>query len=134
MPQIVVNPEIIFLGKLIQKNLEGKVGIPKFQRPFVWKQQDIISLLDSVYKGYSIGSILIWETDQDIESSSSIDPIDIESSACGFLSYILDGQQRITSLVGTLTLDENSQSIQSGIDWRVYFDLDTTWNQKVFCK
>jgi len=124
MSQIVVNPEVIFLGKLIQKIVEGKVRIPKFQRPFVWKQQDIISLLDSVYRGYPIGSILIWETNQDIESSSSIGPIDIVSRPHGSLSYILDGQQRITSLVGTLTLHENSQSIQSGIDWRIYFDLE----------
>ncbi|MCY4170280.1 MAG: DUF262 domain-containing protein [Bacteroidetes bacterium] len=124
MPQIVVNPETIFLGKLIKKIVEGKVRIPKFQRPFVWKQQDIISLLDSVYKGYPIGSILIWETGESIECSSSIGPIDIVSRPNGSLSYILDGQQRITSLVGALTLNENSKQVHSGIDWRVYFDLE----------
>lgn len=58
-----VVPEVVFLGKLIERIISGKIRIPNFQRPFVWKQQDIHVLLDSVFQGFPIGTILIWETE-----------------------------------------------------------------------
>ncbi len=93
----------------------------------MWKQGDIFSLLDSVYKGLPIGSILIWETDDQIESAERIGPITLANPPSGPVGYLLDGQQRITSLFGTLQfpIDDN-ESIIDQIDWRVYFDLESS--------
>ena len=54
--------EVVFLGKLIEQIAAGKVRIPRFQRPFVWKQEDLHQLLDSVLRGIPIGSILMSGT------------------------------------------------------------------------
>ena len=121
-----VVPEIIFLGRLLEQVAAGKIRIPKFQRPFVWKQQDVHGLLDSVYKGFPIGSILVWETGMDIESASRVGPVEIEPPPSGNVMYLLDGQQRISALVGTLLLQDDSQPILNGVDWRVYFDLESS--------
>ena len=121
-----VIPEVVFLGKLIRQALKGKIRVPKFQRSFVWRQQDILALLDSVVRGYPIGSILVWETETTIDSDSKIGPVEIGRCPPGHIGYLLDGQQRVSTLVGTLCLDENGESVMEQVDWRVYYDLDTS--------
>ena len=100
--------------------------MPKFQRAFVWKQQDMYALLDSVFKGFPIGSILVWETEEDIESTTYVGPIEVGARPSGLVGYLLDGQQRISTLIGTLRLPDGSTSTMDQIDWRVYFDLENT--------
>ena len=53
-----VRPEVVFLGKLVERVAAGKIRVPRFQRAFVWKQPDLSALLDSVLRGFPIGSIL----------------------------------------------------------------------------
>ena len=121
-----VVPEVIFLGKLMERIVSGKIRVPKFQRPYIWRQHDIFALLDSVYRGFPIGSILVWEAEQEnIESTSFIGPIEVGHDLHGKVGYLLDGQQRVSTLVGTLRLPNEHQSVSNGIDWRVYFDLET---------
>ena len=115
--------QIVSLGWLVERVAAGKVRVPRFQRAFVWKQPDLSALLDSVLRGFPIGSILVWDTDRQIESSPRIGPIEIVSRPAGLVSYILDGQQRISTLAGTLRLI-GTASIVDQIDWRVYYDLD----------
>ncbi|MXW13409.1 MAG: DUF262 domain-containing protein [Rhodothermaceae bacterium] len=120
-----VVPEVIFLGKLMERIVSGKIRVPKFQRPFIWRQNDIFALLESVYMGFPIGSILVWETEQEnIESTSFVGPIEVGHDLNGKVGYLLDGQQRVSTLVGTLRLPNEYQSVSNGIDWRVYFDLE----------
>ena len=120
----IVVPEVIFLGNLISQILSGKIRIPEFQRPLIWTQKDVLNLLDSVYRGSPIGSILLWDTDTDIQSATNLGPIETAARPSGMVGYILDGQQRITALVGTLQLPDESPSVDHHIDWRVYFDLE----------
>ena len=61
-----VVPEVVFLGKLVDRVAAGKIRVPRFQRNFVWKQPDLYTLLDSVRRGFPIGSILVWDTEEDI--------------------------------------------------------------------
>lgn len=82
------------------------------------------ALLGSVLHGFPIGSILVWDTDEDIESAPRVGPIEVRQSPSGLVSYLLDGQQRISTLVGTLRLQDEDPSIVDLIDWRVYFDLE----------
>ena len=95
-----VRPEVVFLGNLVERVAAGKIRVPRFQRDFVWKQPDLSALLDSVRRGFPIGSILVWDTDKDIESTPRIGPVEIGSRPDGIVGYILDGQQRISTLAG----------------------------------
>lgn len=76
----------------------GELLVPVFQRNFVWDRQDIIALFDSLYRGYPIGSFLIWETVPPPGAQAHFGPLHFEP-AVGNAQVVIDGQQRITSLV-----------------------------------
>lgn len=120
-----VFPEVVFLGKLVDRMVAGRIRVPRFQRPFVWKQADVHALLDSVFRGYPIGSVLVWDTDQPIETTPRIGPVTIGAQPDGLVGYLLDGQQRVSTLVGTLRLPDNANATVDQVDWRVYCDLET---------
>lgn len=119
-----VVPEVVFLGKLVEGVAAGKIRVPKFQRDFVWKQADLGALLDSVLRGFPIGSILVWDTDKNIESTPRIGPVEISLRTDGSVGYLLDGQQRVSTLAGTLLLTDDMDPIVEQIEWRLYYDLD----------
>ena len=119
-----VVPEVVFLGKLVERVAAGKVRVPRFQRAFVWNQPDLIALLDSVRRGFPIGSILVWDTEKGIQSTPRIGPLEISPSPDGSVGYLLDGQQRVSTLAGTLRLTDDMDPIVDHIDWRVYYDLE----------
>lgn len=119
-----VVPEVIFLGKLVDRVVAGKIRVPKFQRDFVWNQPDLGALLDSVRRGFPIGSILVWDTEKGIQSTPRIGPLETSPGSEGSVAYLLDGQQRVSTLAGTLRLTDGMDPIVDHIDWRVYYDLD----------
>ncbi|MCR6650948.1 MAG: DUF262 domain-containing protein [Cellvibrionaceae bacterium] len=65
-------PEIMRLEQLALQIKEGAIRLPRFQRPFVWQRSDMLKLLDSIYKGYPIGSVLIWNSSQRLNSEKNI--------------------------------------------------------------
>ena len=84
---------------LIYEIQKGQIKIPKFQRDFVWSIDKTAKLLDSILKGYPIGTFILWETNErlnDIKNIGNLDlpPVPDDSK----VQYVLDGQQRITSL------------------------------------
>lgn len=121
-----VKPEIVFIYDVIHNIEEGELRIPKFQRPFVWCREQMVDLLDSIRSQYPIGSILVWETDTPINSEESVGFIRIHKKVKGTVSYILDGQQRLSTLFGTLrkpTPDDDA--VQDPIDperWKIWFN------------
>ena len=116
--------EVLFLGRLVEHVAEGKIRVPRFQRPFVWKQADLHQLLDSVLHGFPIGSILVWETEDEIETTGRVGPVEVSVPPVGSVGYLLDGQQRVSTLVGTLRLPEDAKPFKDQVDWRVYCDLE----------
>ncbi len=120
-----VATEVMFLGKLVERVAAGKIRVPRFQRAFVWKQANLLSLLDSILRGFPIGSILVWDTEENIESTDRIGPVRIGSSPGGVVGYLIDGQQRVSTLLGTLRLTDDMDDNVDNVDWRVYFNLDT---------
>ena len=119
-----VIPEVVFLGKLVERVAAGKIRVPRFQRAFVWKQADLYALLDSVLRGFPIGSILVWDTEETIETTQRVGPVEVSDEPTGLIGYLLDGQQRVSTLVGTLRLPSGAESIVDQVDWCVYCDLE----------
>jgi hypothetical protein len=124
-----VKPEVAFLYELIREVLAGKVRIPKFQRPFVWRRDQMLELLGSLHLQYPIGSLLVWETDEPLASSDWVGPVHISKSKQGFASYVLDGQQRLSTLVGALQKPRESEDANAESDdpgrWSIWFNAKT---------
>lgn len=117
-----VSPQVINIGKLLDRMVKGRLRIPKFQRPFVWPPDQMCDLLDSIQQRFPIGSILIWETDDpSVSSRDEIGPISITSPPKGAVSYILDGQQRLATLLGVLRLPEGANVHWK---WKIFYDLE----------
>jgi hypothetical protein len=73
----------------------GTVLLPEFQRGYVWNRDQVRGLMRSLYHGYPVGSLLVWETDADAAAVRGNG-----EKVGGTKRLLLDGQQRITSLYG----------------------------------
>jgi hypothetical protein len=78
--------------------------------------------MDSIYRGYPIGSVLLWRSEQKLNAERDLGPFQLpEPEKKWPIDYVLDGQQRLTSLFGvfqdTLSPIENSEAFE------IYFDL-----------
>ena len=84
---------------LISEIDKGEIKIPKFQRDFVWSLDKTANLLDSILKGYPIGTFILWETKQRLNDIKNIGNLELKPVPDDIkIQYVLDGQQRITSL------------------------------------
>ncbi len=88
------------IGTLVDMYTRGELRLPEIQRHYVWKATRVRDLLDSLYRGYPSGSILMWETDEPIPTRDFAIPQD--SNAFAGRKLLLDGQQRLTSLRAVL--------------------------------
>lgn len=78
----------------------GRIGLPDLQRPFVWKDNKVRELLDSMMKGYPIGYIMLWASPDDYENTGYIGKNDKMYRRPDDL--VIDGQQRLTALLAAL--------------------------------
>ncbi|WP_318516628.1 GmrSD restriction endonuclease domain-containing protein [Photobacterium leiognathi] len=121
----------IRVQKLIEKIENGAIKIPEFQRGYVWKQQQVIELLESIVKNYPVGSILLWEAEKadKLKSSRHIAGIDLPDVPDKYpVQYCLDGQQRISTLFGVFwenaePLNSSEYNPEQGV-FEVYYDLE----------
>lgn len=91
------------VSRLADRVRAGEIVLPKYQRAFVWSQQQILDLLDSVHRNYPIGSLLLWDTTEQLASEQTVAGLDVEPPRPGrSVKYILDGQQRLASIIGAL--------------------------------
>ncbi|MGF1761565.1 DUF262 domain-containing protein [Photobacterium sagamiensis] len=97
--------------------------IPTFQRDVVWEKENVKKLWDSIYKFYPLGSILVWKTNVKLQNHRKIGGHKISEGTFdrSEYQYILDGQQRTTSLLTSL-YGGNIEG-QDGFDPSVYIDL-----------
>lgn len=110
------------IQELAGRVLSGDIVLPEFQRPFVWKRHQIIELLDSIYRNYPIGSMLVWESRQDLQSKRSIADLKIANRSPNYpVNYLLDGQQRLSTVCGVLHWRPGEKTSV----WNVAFDLAT---------
>ena len=89
------------VGDLVKDVRNGRIGLPDLQRPFVWKDNKVRELFDSMLKGYPIGYIMLWESPADYESKKST----IGDNSKTYeepKELVIDGQQRLTALVAAM--------------------------------
>ncbi|MET9562528.1 DUF262 domain-containing protein [Streptomyces tauricus] len=110
-------PTIAPISTLAHRVLSGEIVLPKYQRAFVWEPEQVLYLLDSVRRNYPIGSLLMWRTsDRRLASGHEIAGLTAVPQVSGApVQYVIDGQQRLASLVGAMH--------GQGARWRIGFDL-----------
>ncbi len=88
------------VGKLVSMIEDGELQLPEMQRRYVWPATRVRDLLDSLYRGYPSGAILVWETDLEMPSRE----LAVDQARSPFKGHklLLDGQQRLTSLTAVL--------------------------------
>jgi hypothetical protein len=111
------------IEQLAQRVLIGDIVLPEFQRPFVWKRKQVLDLVDSIFRNYPIGSMLVWESRQELQSKRSIADLDVAERSKNYpVNYLLDGQQRLSTICGILYWQPGDPKSV----WNVAFDLKTT--------
>ena len=101
-----ISPSSPRIASLLSDVQKGNIKIPVFQRAFVWKDEQILGLLDSIYRGYPVGSLLLWSTKERLEHERNVGGFKLPSSPEDYpVQYILDGQQRLTTLYGVFHSD-----------------------------
>jgi hypothetical protein len=96
-------PQSVTFPSLFDQIRNGTIKIPQFQRDFVWTKVQSARLLDSIIKGYPIGTFILWSTQERLRSIRNLGGTDLPDTPAGnAVKYVLDGQQRLTSLFVTL--------------------------------
>jgi hypothetical protein len=86
----------------INRLTQGTIRIPGFQRKFVWPPDKAAQLMDSIYKQYPVGSILLWRTASRLRTENHLGAFVLPDPEKEYpVDYVLDGQQRLTSIFTT---------------------------------
>jgi hypothetical protein len=93
---------------IVAEVVAGRVRVPQFQRKFRWRWEDVNRLFDSIVKGYPIGNLLLWERAAEGERIR-IGALNIVAPT-GTALWVVDGQQRVTSLANALTEEGSKDS------------------------
>ncbi|WP_308860686.1 GmrSD restriction endonuclease domain-containing protein [Neisseria mucosa] len=114
------------IRKLIERVSSGDIRIPAFQREYVWNPDQVAFLLDSLYKGFPIGIISLWKTDERLRTEKDLGQFSLPAPRKDYpVNYVLDGQQRLTSLFSVFQT-ELPPVIKTKNAWvDIYFDLDS---------
>lgn len=87
---------------LLSNIKSGSIAIPEMQRPFVWDSSKVRDLVDSLYKGFPVGYIIVWQ---------NLDVKLKDGTKSSGKKVLIDGQQRITAMaaaiVGQAVLDDH---------------------------
>jgi hypothetical protein len=134
--KIFVKPEINLMEDVLTPLAGGGLRVPRFQRPFVWRPQQILDLFDSIERGYPIGSLLFWETYDEYATFDSIGdlPVPPPPQQDRPVSYVLDGHQRLSALYATLERPADARRSSAQHDWmwwpyRVLGEMDDGLNR-----
>lgn len=131
-PELATTPEKI--DKIISRINSGDIRIPAFQRAYVWKQNQILDLLDSIVKNYPIGSILLWSTSEKLKHTRNIAGYKIPENADEYpVNYVLDGQQRISSIYATFSDKTEQENVSANYNPNLdFFEIYYNFSKKMF--
>lgn len=127
-------PQTRTFSSLISEIENGQIKIPQFQRDFVWAVQKSAGLIDSILKGYPIGTFIFWRTEERLRSVRNIGNQKLPDPKNGeAIDYVLDGQQRLTSLFaclkGICLSRENGKTFDDFS--RIFINLESEENEQI---
>ncbi len=105
-------------GEIVRLALDGRLRVPRFQRSFVWDERNITDLFDSIWKGFPIGTLLLWERAEPA-GHLTIGSVSVDAAQTDLALVVVDGQQRLTTLVAAL----GPTSLPPDPRFEVWFDL-----------
>lgn len=131
------------VADLLSDVKKGRIGLPDLQRPFVWKDNKVRELLDSMMKGYPIGYIMLWASPDSYENTNYIGKNEKMYKRPDDL--VIDGQQRLTALLaamyGVTIKDKNYKERKIRISfnpltrefavWTQAFEKDPEWISEI---
>jgi hypothetical protein len=118
------------LFRLIEE-INRSLFLPHIQRPFVWEEDQMLRLFDSLMRNYPIQTFLFWRTKDEIKARKFMDQVEWDADLSGFYHpnmsqkgvekvFVLDGQQRLQTLYalfsGGITAPDNRRA-------EAYFDI-----------
>ena len=107
------------ISQVIKYVESSQIAIPQLQRPFVWKGKQVRDLIDSLYQGYPIGYLIVWQ-------NSNV-RLKFGGKSSG-KKILIDGQQRITALMAAIMgkeiLDDKYQKRRIQIAFNPYASDD----------
>lgn len=131
MAQINIKTEKEYLREIVDKVNDGTYAIPVFQRNFVWKEEQVLALFDSIYRGYPIGTIILWKPDGEFVGKSKDILTDEKKNSPKPEYYVLDGRQRLTSFYGCVVDKEDKDKkldLYYNLD-KEYFEYVKSWKK-----
>lgn len=124
MAQFVVNSTSV--ENIISSIKEGEIAIPEIQRPFVWDASKVRDLMDSLYKGFPVGYIIVWKN-PDIRLKNG--------KVSSGKKILIDGQQRITAIeaavVGQEVVDSTYKKKRIVIAFNPIEEVFEVWNPAI---
>ena len=119
-------PQPLKLVQILREIDNEKLVIPEFQRDFGWELDKFVLLFDSIYRGYTIGNLLLWKVRKKLahkpigaQKIKTIDQIEDKE-----YTYVLDGQQRLTTLYAVLSGNPISKKGTKPKIYKIYFDIN----------
>jgi len=102
--------------------LKGTIRVPTFQRGLKWTRENVVDLFDSIYRGYPIGSLLFYKKSAEADRVR-VGPLVVDAPELSEAWWVVDGQQRITSLTACLARPADLPTKRSTDDpFVVFFD------------
>lgn len=107
---------------LVERVLRGIVRVPRFQRGLKWQASDVEKLFDSLYRGYPVGSLLFYKRPATAEHVH-VGPLRVDAPEVEEAWWVVDGQQRVTSLAACLARAEPIPTAPQD-PYVLYFDCE----------
>lgn len=131
-PSFVSEPQVQYLSTLLDEVGKGVLQVPRFQRPFLWREERRQELLRSIRDGIPIGAIMVWRTTRSgIACYDNLGPHILSRPSLGegaVRQYLLDGVQRLSTLYDALYLPKQISAKAAQFEEMhlpAYFDLET---------
>ncbi|MER9482540.1 DUF262 domain-containing protein [Mesorhizobium sp. M0494] len=125
------DPTVVFLTSVLDDIAQGRIRIPRFQRPLVWRWPQRKEFFESIFAGLPIGALMIWATpNREIGCYDQLGPHPLPTTPIlGEGRYLMDGVQRISTLYGALRATQSWSGFDEERDvelrdFVVYADLD----------
>ena len=97
----------IKVKQLIDDYRSGRMVIPEFQREYVWRKSKAPLLIDSLYRGFPISSLLLWQSTEETRARRT----NPRPARAALMSWLIDGQQRVITLARTMSGDEDIEVV-----------------------